>query len=181
MKKWLKLWILATAVVAASSFVLTQVSADPAPEVRVVIEEWQNSCALSGYDFWTISASATDTVLSGIDNDLTCTLLKSASWDINAQLTNLVGNADSGHVISGSNFTITTTPTANTYSWSLTSHATTALNDAVASNNTNVLYSKEQYKVWTIVTAKVTLEGVVNAWQEVDTYQGQLNITVPNS
>lgn len=180
MKKWLKLWILATAVVAASSFVLTQVSADPAPEVKVVITEWQNSCALSGYDFWTISASATDTILTWITNDLTCTLLRSASWDITSQLTDLTGQV-AGHEIEASNFKITTTPAANTYSWSLTSTATTALADADASVNTNKLYSKEQYKVWTIVSAKVTLYGVVNAWQEVDTYQGQLNITVPNS
>lgn len=170
MKKWLKLWIVALSLVAMATTIYTA-NVKAANEVKVEILWWENNCILGDYDWHQVNASIEDITLTGIDNTLYCTLLESTGSNIDLQLTDL-SNATHDATIASWNFNVTFGSITKT--WSLEDYTTD--NDG-ALNATRRAYVKGANKVWEM-SRTVTIDWVINAWQQVDAYSGTLHILI---
>ena len=175
MKKGMKLWIAAMAMaVLAGSIYTANVNAEN--QVKVVINDWSNTCGNIEDFEWTLNASSEAQTLTWQTKNLHCVLLKSPAWDVTIGLSDL--NWTNSHVIRNTQFNVTFPAIATTdIAWTLDARWDVA---STTFGSWQTFYSKDQYKVGEL-TWSITLDGTIPAWQEVDTYQGQLNITVPNS
>lgn len=175
MKTWLKLWIVALSLVAMATTIYTQtVKADTSAEVKVTITEGDNYCdPMSGYVWENITASISDTTLTGIDNDLYCYLLKDAASNVTFTLTNLTA-AWITQNIANSQFTVGSNVWS--FTWSLTPDSWYW---PTAYTSWGTFYPKLQHEVWEF-TKTITISWVVPAWTPVATYEWELNIVVPN-
>lgn len=172
MKKWLKLGIAAMSMaVLAGSIYNANVNA--ANQVKVVINDWQNTCGNLEDFTWSLNASSSAQALSGQTHDLHCSLLKSNAWNVTIALSNL--SWANSHVISNWAFDVSFGQTTNAWTLSVRNAVS-----GTAFSSAKTFYQKQQYQVWEL-TGSVVIKGTVPAWQEVDTYIGQLNITVPVS
>jgi len=181
MKTWLKLWIVALSLVAMATTIYTQtVKADTSAEVKVTIIEGTNQCnPMSGYIWDNITASISDTTLTGIENDLYCYLLKDAAWNITFTLTNLTAAGITQNI---ANTWFTIGSNVWTFTWSLTPDAWywPTLYTIQWNAQWGTFYEKQQHEVWEF-TKTITISWVVPAWTPVATYTWELNIVVPNS
>lgn len=175
MKTSLKLWILALSLLTMAGTIYTSnVMADTTSTVKVELVGWTNSCTLGDYDWWTLSASIADIPLSWIDQTMHCNLLHASGATITLQLEDLVW-ANTSAVIASWNFEVSLWATSHTWS----------LEDAVATSALSLwtirdAYAKGENRVWELERT-VTISWSINAWQQVDKYQGTLHLFVPNS
>lgn len=175
MKKWMKLWVAAMAMAVLAGSIYTA-NVNAANTVKVIINDWSNTCGnIDDYE-WTLNASSEDQTLTWQTNNLHCVLLKSPAWSVTIWLSNLTSS--NSHSIANSQFNVEF-PAIESWDviWSLDTR------EAVSSatfDSAKTFYSKDQYKVGEL-TWSITIDGTIPGGQEVDTYNGQLNITIPNA
>lgn len=170
MKKTLKLWILATAIVAMCMFCSVLTTNAATNKATLKITTWSNTCTWADYDFGSYAVSATATTLTGVEKQLTCTLLDNAQKNIQVQIWATLTNGTS--TIPWSGFTVQTV--AWTVNWSL---ASDTAESAAQFTTARTLYDKGENKVGVLTISKVTIKGTIPwgtpAWQ----YTWDLNVT----
>lgn len=182
MKKWLKIWMLTMAFLAAMTTVISTgkveaQAADPDTSnyVRVSINaynNWQNDCSGTNYIFnFTGSTqeqtdSKTGTITCVLGNKTWQAITLQLSWDLTAEWVDLPiprGN------ISFTNGTWTRVPEDLGTAWE---PWTSAFGDTP-----KTLFNKAGNKIWDASGTNLTIEVKVPAWQPDGTYQGTLVLT----
>ena len=179
MKKWLKLWMLAVAFVAAMTAVVStgKVEAtggqDNSKKVQVTINEYNsgnNTCELENYEF-TFDAS-TEVQYQTTWHDITCKFWDSAASTVTLQLNQDLSNWSA--IISSGNVTL------NNGTW--TADPDTLGNGASYNGQINgsvweTLFNKVADKIWNATWANVQITVEVPGWTPHGTYQGTLVLT----
>lgn len=169
MKKTLKLWILATAIVAMCMFCSVLTTNAATNKATLKISTWSNTCTWNNYDFGTYSVTGASITLSGVDKQLTCNLLGNAATDVQLQIFDLSNGTS---IIPWSGFTVQTV--AWTVNWSL--DADTA-ESAAAFTTARTIYSKAINKIGVLTISKVTIKGTIPAGTPSWIYTWDLNVT----
>lgn len=175
MKKWLKLWLLASAIVAMSWSILLSTTNAATNTATVQINDWTNRCTWSDYTFTAFTVQSTAVSVSKTWK-IECSLLNSASsWVVSLQIAaNLTSTWWQN--IPGSSFTVATT--AWTTAWSLVNDTAES---AWAFTSARTIYSKAATKAWTLKNIVATIAGTIPAWTPAWTYTGTLTLLYPGS
>ena len=178
MKTWLKLGIIALALVAMATTIHTQNVNAIQQQVSVKITWSGDKCEWADYNLWSFTAKVEAQNMTATWKLLKCTLLSSSSWDINISLTSDLSSAN--WVIPKWNIYLSAP--ARTVSWTLgtwTNNLVAAINNHSLATNKS-FYKKDANKIW-VVSAIVTLSGTIPAWTAIGEYSTQINADLPSS
>lgn len=171
MKKSLKLWLLATGIVAMSLLCNGLTTNAATNTATLKINTWANTCTWADYDFGAYNVSATATELTEQVHELTCHLLANAAKTVQLQIGATLTSEES-NTIPGSSFTVAT----NIWTTNGTLEADTA-ESAAAFTTARTVYDKWANKIWDLTITQVTIDGTIPAGTPSWVYTWDLNVT----
>lgn len=167
MNKITKIWVLWLALFALTTSLFTK--ADVEKEVKLILNQWENTCTMDSYDFGDKNVWNAAVNLQPISHPLTCEFLKTSAHTVNIQLTDLANGSISS--IAKGNFSFAVS--GATHVWWIA--------DLVATGNTfasgHTIYTKAVNKVWSWSTT-LTLSWTVPQFTPAWTYTGTLKLQV---
>ena len=177
MKKWLKLWMLTMAFVAAMTAVVStgkvEAQSTANNQVQVEISPYNggvNDCSWDDYQFYVSWSSAEQSAV--ISWNINCIFWKHDWWAVTIQLNWDLTSSD-GHTISWNNVKIKNG--AWTWTPSDLGAQDSSANDFINFVSTWAsLFNKNSAKIWDASGTNIEIQVVVPAWQPNGTYSGTL-------
>jgi len=171
MKKITKLWLLTLGLAGCLVALNASASSGDNKKVSLTLNEWNNSCTIVDYNFWTTGASAEAIELGEKTGDITCLFLANAETTVSLSLANLSGDTTT---IPSSNFTFAVA--AATSTWTIYNL------DYIAGDfsGTIAIYDKAEKTLWSWESI-LTISWTIPAWTPASTYTGALDLTITES